>query len=247
MNSGPQKGYKSKRKRTEGENGDGRERRSFASGTDVHSQSPLTRGNQEPLPQPNRSTEWTERPREPGRSGSESASPPLRETCWSAMRTDLSRERPVAGLPRRSESDGRSIIRKGQDPPTAGRDNGITASPDIGMAISALESLHEERNYTPRQPAVQRDDDNANLNTTFGEPDPSPQRQPLARPVEALQQTIPSIPTSSRNSDDGMDTRCHDPNGLGRAAPDVRIDRQTQDRLLAIYWTHIHVSVVWPQ
>jgi hypothetical protein len=187
---------------------------------------------------------WNERPRDPERSGSESSSPPLRETCWSAMRTDLSRDRTVAGLPRRAEVDMRPTSRTNQDPPTGEKESGAAASPDIGMAISALESLSDERNYQPRLPAPPRDTDNdTNHDSAFVAPDTSPHRQTLIPPAGASRQTIPSIPASSRNSDDGMDTRCHDPNGFGKGVPGVRIDRQTQDRLLAIYWTHIHVSV----
>lgn len=161
------------------------------------------------------------------------------------MRTDLSRDRTVAGLPRRAEVDMRPTPRIIQDPPAVENVSGVAASPDIGMAISALESLSEERNHQPRLPAPPRETDNdITQDSAFVAPDTPPHRQTLVPPAGASRQTIPSVPASSRNSDDGMDTRCHDPNGFGKGLPGVRIDRQTQDRLLAIYWTHIHVSAV---
>lgn len=247
--SGPQKGYKSKRRRTEGDLQDGREASSVVNAPEAHSHSPFTNGAQDRLPAfTERSAGGTERPPPPPaeRSGDDSASPPPRDTSWSAMRTDLSRERPVASLPRRAETNAPSATRTEEDPPRTTERDGA-ASPDIGMAISALESLHEERNYTPHhQPTVARDDDDPTAHAR--QPSPRGQSRHLNRALEHPRrgQAIPcSVPASSRNSDDGLDTRCHDPNGLGKGASssDVRIDRQTQDRLLAIYWTHIHVSL----
>lgn len=213
---------------------------------ELGSGSPATRTIQERAPQPRaRSSEWDERTRALQGPGTESPSPPLRDTVtWSAIRTDVSRERTIAALPRRAEVNPGSAMRMEQDRQANGEESGAAASPDIGMAISALESLSDERNYQPRHPMPRRDDDadvDANLSSTFEARETSPRRS-LALQVEASRPSVLSMPASSRNSDDGIDTACHDSNGLTQGIAGVRIDRQTQDRLLAIYWTHIHVS-----
>jgi hypothetical protein len=133
----------------------------------------------------------------------------------------------------------------------------VSRSPeDVGFAVSALESLSDERYYQSRpartttSPLVERTED---LDTGMVAPFSPPQNErdsamlpppPQTASRSGRLEVIHSMPTSSRNSEDGTaETRCHDASGLGDGAADrVHIDRHTQDRLLAIYWTHIHVS-----
>lgn len=185
---------------------------------------------------------------------------------WSAMRTEVPQDQTEP--PQHGDALNHSDIQNGQT--NLGRtavqvDHGIehasrrllSRTPeDVGFAVSALESLSDERYYQARparttSPLLERRRD---PDTEMAAPFSPPQDQHLNTMLPPPPQTgsrsgrlevIHSMPTSSRNSEDGTaETRCHDTSGLGdRTADRVHIDRLTQDRLLAIYWTHIHVSL----
>jgi hypothetical protein len=192
------------------------------------------------------------------RRSSSSESPPLSTTLqWSAIRTGTA--------PHEHTREQSSHTMAQDDQPNAAgtgtrMDHAVrlvSRSPeDVGFAVSALESLSDERYYQPRpiqtttSPLVERRED---LDTEMAAPFSPPQDQrdiatlpppPQTGSRSGRLEVIHSMPTSSRNSEDGTaETRCHDASGLGDGSSDrVHIDRHTQDRLLAIYWTHIHVS-----
>lgn len=219
---GPPKGFKLKRKRSIGDDP-----------SDVP-----TRRNDDTEPR-DRPTQHEDPPIDSS-SHSAQGSPPISTASqWSAMRTSVSRE-PIPA--RRIDHDVRATA--GITEPSAANDDdddGNDATDDVGFAVSALESLAEERFYPTRRATSVSPERRAEIQIqqeTAGPLSPPPCDAPttLRPPESAVRPLVHSVPTSSRNSEDGIaEAR---PEGVGKR---VHVDRQTQDRLLAIYWTHIHV------
>lgn len=132
-------------------------------------------------------------------------------------------------------------------------------SPNMETAIQALESLSEVRHYPRSQYSTTAAGDRRASDVQHDLPEP---QQPLpaiqtlrssaqAGPgpsamASASYRAVLSMPPSSNNSDDGMadGTRSFEHSSLEHeASGGVHIDRHTRDRLLAVYWTHIHVSL----
>lgn len=237
---GPPKGFKLKRKRSHGVEADASSSR--------RSEDPRSRDPQTPRPLIDgpRNRGSPSHGRRSSESSSSSGSPPPQPPP----------SNPEDVPDGRMDAAGTSVQRAQETGHAHGR---VSGSPDVGFAVSALESLSDERYYQPRPPSTaaaaaspiveRRDDvpDEINVplsprhdqHTTATQQPPPPQS--LSRP--GLPAIIHSVPTSSRNSEDGMaETRGEEGPGRGDgSAGRVHVDRHTQDRLLAIYWTHIHV------
>ncbi|KAJ9111113.1 hypothetical protein QFC19_001312 [Naganishia cerealis] len=195
-----------------------------------------------------------------------SPSPPLSSRHWTAAHTNEQDVRTIAPLPSHEPSHSRNEQRRDAHGSSHVQPNGNgnrLTSPNMESAIRALESLSEVRHH-PRQqyPSSSSVDDHR---TSVVQNNPRPSHQPISRhgtvrsnepqgralpstmmPSAAFP-TILSVPASSNNSDDGMTDgiRCLDQNSLEHESLEsVRLDKHTRDRLLAVYWTHIHN--VWP-
>lgn len=139
-------------------------------------------------------------------------------------------------------------------------DSNRQTSPNMESAIQALESLSEVRHY-PRSQYSSTTATDGRRPAGVQHSAPQLHKPPSAIPVvppnaqqgpgpssmaSASYRAVLSMPPSSNNSDDGMadGVRSFEQSSLGHEASEgIHIDRNTRDRLLAVYWTHIHVSL----